>query len=467
MALHDRPDTSRSLMNSPEILFRFSVWIKRRTDPNAAYALNLCEWGETASLTELNEFRIRQLQELVGWCQEHIPYYRKLFRERGIAPCNIQSLDDLRRFPVLTKDAIRDQGESMIAENLRPKDYQIHKSGGSTGEPIASYKDHRTRAVETYLSFRGDTWMGWRPWMHKVKLWGGSLGRPGSKGLYDRLRSIMLSQIPLPAFSISAKTAPDYVRTIQKAGPCVMIGYSSALYLLAQEVAKLGDVDLPLHAVFPTAAEMPAAWASYVSEVFKCPVRRYYGCAEINSLGFQVQDEGPYIVPDEHVILETVQPGTPEAEVVPPGSLLITALFNRARPLIRYANGDLGEVTSPGVLHPTRSCIRELSGRSADMFVLRDGTRLSANFGAKIISTLKPPVKRFQFIQHDFERVEFRYEPLHRDLTQEELEQIGDILRRHMSQDLELTINKTTDFVVSSSNKHRTMICQLPAGRVS
>ncbi len=446
-------------MNTPETLFRFSVWIKRQTDPNAAYALKLSEWGETASLAELTEFRIRRLQELVRSCQEHIPYYRKLFRERGITPETIQSLDDLRRFPVLTKDAIREHGEAMIAQNLRPRDYQIHKSGGSTGEPIASYKDHRTRAVETHLSFRGSAWMGWRPWMRVIKLWGGSLGRPGSRGLYDRLRSFFLSQIPLPAFSINAQTAPGYARAIQRAGPCVMVGYSSALYLLAQEVAKLGDFDWPLHAIFPTAAEMPAEWASYVSQVFKCPVRRYYGCAEINSLGFQTRDEGPYIVPDEHVVLETVQAGSPEAEVVPAGSLLITALFNQARPLIRYANGDLGEVTPPGTLHPTRSCIRELSGRSADMFILRDGTRLSANFGAKIISALKPPVKRFQFIQRNYDLVEFRYEPLDRDLTGEELKEISNILRLHMSPNLEMVVSKTADFVMSSSNKHRTMIC--------
>jgi len=448
-------------MNTPEFLFRFSVWIKRKTDANAAYALRLSEWGETASLNELTEFRIRKLQELIRSCHEHIPYYRDLLRHRGIKADAIQSLGDLRRFPVLTKDAIREHGEAMIAQNLRPGDYQIHKSGGSTGEPIASYKDHRTRAVETYLSFRGDNWMGWRPWMRKIKLWGGSLGRPGSKGIYDRLRSFALSQVPLPAFSISAKTVPDYVRTIQRSGPCVMIGYSSALYLLAQEVEKLGEFDWPLQAIFPTAAEMPTEWATYVSRIFKCPVRRYYGCAEINSLGFQTQDEGPYVVPDEHVVLETVQPGSPEAEVVPPGSLLITALFNRARPLIRYANGDMGDVTPPGVLHPTRSCIRELSGRGADMFILRDGTRLSANFGAKIISFLKPPVKRFQFIQHDFDQVELRYEPLAGDLTAQHIRDIENILRSHMGQSVVLQVVKTDDFILSKSRKHRTMICRV------
>lgn len=448
-------------MNTPEALYRFSVWFKRRTDSNAAYAQQLCEWGDTASLAELTEFRVRRLCELVKHCGEHIPYYRELLRKRGITPKQIQSLDDLRRFPVLTKDAIRDQGDSMIAQNLGPRDYQIHKSGGSTGEPIASYKDHRARAVETYLSFRGDIWMGWRPWMRKIKLWGGSLGRPGSKGLYDRLRSLVLSQIPLPAFEINARTAPQYVRRILEAGPSVMIGYSSALFLLAQEVAKLGEYEWPLYAIFPTAAEMPAEWARYVNQVFHCPVRRYYGCAEINSLGFQTTDEGPYIVPDEHVVLETVQPGTPEAEVVPPGSLLITALFNHARPLIRYANGDMGDVAPPGELHPTRSCIRELSGREADMFILRDGTRLSANFGAKIISFLKPPVKRFQFIQHDFDRVELRYEPLSGDLTVQHIRDIESILRDHMGSGVTLEVIKTEDFILSRSRKHRTMICRV------
>jgi phenylacetate-CoA ligase len=448
-------------MKPREAMFRFSVWVMRKTDPNVTQALDLLEWGETASLAEMTEYRLRELRSLLQHCQAQVPYYRELMRERGINPDKIQSLDDLRKFPVLTKDTIRRDGEAMIARELRPGDYEVRKTGGTTGEPIASYVDHRTRVMETYTAFRGDQWMGWRPWMRKIKLWGGSLGRPASRGLRSKMRSFVLGHVPLAAFSVNAKTAPDYARTIMQAGPSIMIGYSSALYLLAQEVAKLGEFQWPLHAIFPTAAEMPAEWARYVSMVFKCPVRRYFGCAEVNSLGFQTTDEGPYLIPDEHVVLETVRPGTPEAEVVPPGSLLITSLFNRARPLIRYANGDQADIAPPGELHPTRSCIRELGGRGADMFVLRDGTRLSANFGAKIISALKPPVKRFQFIQRDYEQVEFRYEPLDRDLTREELKEITDILRSHMSPVLEIAVSKTADFVVSSGNKHRTMICQV------
>jgi hypothetical protein len=96
------------------------------------------------------------------------------------------------------------------------------------------------------------------------------------------------------------------------------------------------------------------------------------------------------------------------------------------------------------------------------MFMLRDGTRLSANFGAKIISLLKPPVKRFQFIQHDYERLEFRYEPADRDLNDKELSDILDILKTHMSPALEVDVRKTDEFIASTSNKHRTMICRVP-----
>lgn len=430
-------------------------------DGNVARALDLLDWGESASLEEMTERRVVELRSLLTHCYAEVPYYRQLMRQRGIDPKSVQSLDDLRRFPVLTRDAIRRQGDTMIASNLQPKDYIIRKTGGSTGEPIASYVDHRTRVMETYASFRGDRWMGWRSWMKKIKLWGGSLQRPGSRGLRSRMRSLVLGHVALSAFSVNAGTAGDYARTILQTGPAVMIGYSSALYLLAQELAKLGETAWPVKAVFPTAAEMPADWARHVSRVFNCPVRRYYGGAEVNALGFQVEEEGPYLVPDEHVVIETVQPGTAEAETVPVGSLLVTSLFNRARPLIRYANGDLGDVAQPGELHPSRSCIRELSGRGADMFVLRDGTRLSANFGAKIISALKPPVKRFQFIQHEYDSVEFRYEALSKELNAGELKEIVDALRKHMGSKLDVDVKCTGDFVVSKGGKHRTMICRV------
>lgn len=444
-------------------MFRFSVWVMRKTRPEVAEALAILERGDAADLAGMTRMRVEALRDLLVHARDHVPYYREIMQARGIRPEEVRDLEVIRSFPVLTKDAIRTRGLEMIADNLRPGEYSIHKSGGTTGEPIASYIDRRAEAIMTHAAFRGDQWIGWRPWMRTIRLWGGSLARPGAKGLKSKLRSFVLGEVPLSAFTVNARTARDYAEAIQRAGPCAMIGYSSAIYLLAQEVSRLNYRSWPLKVIMPTAAEMPADWGRYISEVFQCPVRRYFGCAEINALGYQVTDDGPYVIPDEHVYLESVQPGTPEAEVVPVGSLLITSLYNRARPLIRYANGDLGDIAPPGTLHPTRSCIRELSGRSADMFVLRDGTRVSANFGAKIISALKPPVKRFQFIQEDYDRVEFRYEPLDRELTAGEIEEITRLLRSHMADDLRVSVVRTVDFVVSSSRKHRTMICRVPS----
>jgi len=83
-------------------------------------------------------------------------------------------------------------------------------------------------------------------------------------------------------------------------------GKASALTYLATLKRELDAGDLPLLAILPTAAEMSTGWVKETAAAFNCPVICYYGFAEVNSVGYQLEQGGPYIVPDEHVVVESV-----------------------------------------------------------------------------------------------------------------------------------------------------------------
>jgi phenylacetate-CoA ligase len=47
-----------------------------------------------------------------------VPYYRKVFRERGLSPSDIKSVDDLVKLPVLTKADIRNIFSDLVSRGF-------------------------------------------------------------------------------------------------------------------------------------------------------------------------------------------------------------------------------------------------------------------------------------------------------------------------------------------------------------
>jgi phenylacetate-CoA ligase len=270
-----------------------------------------------------------------------------------------------------------------------------------------------------------------------------------------------MGDVSLSAFDLSPDNARGYFETIKRAGPSVLIGYASAIMLLSNYAEELNIRELPLVAIFSTAEQMLESWADHISKVFSCPVKSYYGCTEINSVGFQVQQEGPYWIADEHVYVEKL--GDRDGQGIDePNDLLFTSLYNYTYPLIRYSVGDMGAVASPGELHPTRSCLRMLAGRREDTFTREDGTHVPARMGTKAITATGLPFKRFQFIQWDLNKVELRYELMGDIPSTEQINQLIAILRGYIGTNLQVDLKQTSDFILTPARKHRAMISRLP-----
>lgn len=439
-----------------------ALQVDRWTTPAVNRALKILARGETADATELQSMRDQAFVELVRHSYQYVPYYRRVMDEYSITPQSVTSLVDLPRFPVLTRELARKAGRELRAANIPDSACVMRRSGGTTGEPVAVYVDRLARALETYAARRGQQWMGWKPGMRIVQLFGGSLGLPSRVTLRTYWRDFAMGSFFLPAFELRRSNAGDYLAAISKIGPCVLNGYASALFNLAVYADELKWRSARVQFVFSTAETLPPDWAKLISQVFDCPVKSYYGCGEVNSLGFQMEADGPYWIPDEHVVVESVDPGS-ASEILVANTLLITNLYNKAQPLIRYINGDMGEVASPGVTRAARHCITTLMGRTSDRFFCEDGSRLSASIGPHLVFKLLLPVRRYQFIQWDINRVEFRYEPAGADLSPLMLGQILDILKNHLGPNLQMVFNRSSEFVLTKSGKHRIMVVQNPA----
>ena len=105
---------------------------------NAARYLDELRRTQWLPREELEELQMKRLRRLLHHAQAHVGYYRELFQTAGITPESIRTLDDLRRIPVLTKQALRENLYfDLLSDNHdKRKIYRVTTSG-STGEPLA------------------------------------------------------------------------------------------------------------------------------------------------------------------------------------------------------------------------------------------------------------------------------------------------------------------------------------------
>ncbi|NOR77123.1 MAG: phenylacetate--CoA ligase family protein, partial [Methanophagales archaeon] len=69
------------------------------------------------SREQLEEYQLQQLSKLLQHAYENVPYYRRVFDERGLKPKDIQDFKDLQMLPYLTKQIIQDNLEDLKARN--------------------------------------------------------------------------------------------------------------------------------------------------------------------------------------------------------------------------------------------------------------------------------------------------------------------------------------------------------------
>lgn len=438
-------------------LFDVARWIDGLLHSPVRQANALLRGSEEMSVEAYLNMRNRAFLNLVHYVYNEIPYYRRVLQEQRLQPQDFNSLSDIKYFPILTKDIIRNENKNLRPKNLKKGSYVIRRSGGTTGEPIASYINKFESALETYSYFRGLTWMGWNPNYKRIILSGGSLGIPKkSSSLKNYLKVQATGIVVLPAFELDNESVDLYIKTIQKSGISIITGYASVLKLLSDIIMEKGIEINNIACVFSTAELLPPNWAETIGKAFKCKVKCFYGCGEINSLGYQIEEGGPYIIPDEHVHIESNSLVDGQ-----PGDFLVTSLFNTAQPLIRYQNGDTGIIEfAKG--EEKRSQIVKLEGRSSDFFLRRDGSKLSSIFGTHSIFMSNISVKRYQYIQKNFEYIEFRYDPQNGlDISHSEKSLIRDMLSKNLSPNVKVEFINTKDFRLSKSGKHRIMICDL------
>ena len=435
-----------------KLLFDTALFFEKLMKGEVRNAHRLLDKADQADKNGIAVLKNEAFLCLVKQVFEHSHYYRDILLAHGYTADSFKDISDIKKFPLLTKDNIKTFREKILSVNIPAEDCITRNSGGTTGEPIKIEIDRQARINDLYFYYRGLNWMGYSPGQPMVKFFGGSLGGNNSPTLKNKIKKWVSNELFMPAFSLQKDNAVQYLDTIKAKGKTHLQGYVSSMYTLATYVKELNYKGLQIRGVFTTAEQLPLEQAAFISEVFGCDVKGFFGCAEVNCLGFQTKMGGTYIVPDEIVHMETIKHPVTGMD----NSFLITSLYNYRTPLIRYLNGDTG-ILWQGEKYTE---IAELSGRSADMFVRADGSFVSSILATQTmqISGLTEKIKRYQLIQETPADIAFHYEPFSTDLTETERTHLISVFQKRLGAEFHINLIRSDAFVKSSSGKHRLMV---------
>ncbi len=326
---------------------------------------------ETMDREQIEKLQLERLKTTVEHCM-HSAFYKQRFKEAGLEPGDIRSLDDIRKIPFTTKQDLRDTYPFGMASVPLSQCVRLHSSSGTTGNPTVILHtqkdlDEWANAVARCL------WMvGCRPDDVFQNTSGYGMFTGGLGFQYGAERLGMLT-VPAAAGNTrrQLKFFTDFGTTVVHAIP----SYATRIYEVMQQEGIDPRRDTKLRTLVIGAEPHSEEQRRRIQDMLGVKAYNSFGMSEMCGPGvaFECREQNGMHIWEDYYIVEIVDPKTlepvPDGEI---GELVLTTINREAMPLLRYRTRDLTRIIPgecPCGRHHKR--IDRMKGRSDDMIVLR------------------------------------------------------------------------------------------------
>lgn len=292
---------------------------------------------ERASIIELGKMQNKRLRWTIQHAFRNSPFYRKKFKENGIASDDIKRIEDLMKIPIATKDDFRTNAQEFLAV---PSEELIlsFATTGTTGAPCPTVftlqdLDYSTRAVFRGMNIRSNDVV--------AQLY----GYYAAVGHIRHIGAMRLGAKVLPMGASNTRYLPRaIVETMKQHQPTVLTGLSTDILRLADAAYEMKidtKTDFHINKIQGGAEMCTKSRKRKIEELWDAKFFDNYGFAEL-SIPFSDCPKGKTHAWMDLYAIETVNPKTNEViQPGEPGEICVTSLTREAMPLIRYCPGDI------------------------------------------------------------------------------------------------------------------------------
>lgn len=318
-----------------------------------------------------SSYQDEQLYKMISFCRKNVPYYQRLFAEYGIGEHDITNVAGLQKLPILDKNTLLKTPELFRAKGSKP--FILQNTSGSTGTPLTLAVDETTYKMAMALVIDHEEYHG-IPFGAKRATFAGRMIQRANNltppfWRFNRAENQRLYS----SYHLNENTFPAYREDLDVFAPAELIGYPSAIALLAEHYESTDSRPQFQPKAIITNSETLLAWQrERIESIFQCPVKDYYGTAEYVVFAGQ-DDSGLYQINPTLGVTEIVPTNPNQLQ----GDIVATTLTNRCMPLLRYRVGDTATLPqTSNLVRGTPTALATINGRIDDYIETPDGRKI-------------------------------------------------------------------------------------------
>jgi phenylacetate-CoA ligase len=379
-----------------------------------------------------------QKRNIVAFHLENNPFYQEL-----VGSINSKNWNDL---PILNKQNLQKPLLKRLSDGFLPKNVYVNKTSGSSGDPFIFAKDKYCHAITwSSIIYR----FGWYKInfnsSYQARFYGIPMDFIGNKK--ERFKDLLSKRFRFSIFDLSDTVLAKILKKFQNKKFDYINGYTSSIVLFAKFLQKknivLKEICPSLKVCMVTSEMLFEEDKRLLEKQFGIPIVNEYGASELDLIAFENPD-GEWQVNSETIFVEILDDNNQPVPYGKEGRIVITSLFNKAHPFIRYDIGDIGILDEKSTLK--KPILKKLIGRTNDVAILPSGKKspgLTFYYVTKSIIEDDGNVKEFIIRQTQIDTFEIEYVS-EIELNLAQIQKIEEAITLYLEPDLNFTFTRKT-----------------------
>lgn len=374
-----------------------------------------------------------------------------------------KSVSSWEYIPVMQKSHLQHPLQERLSNGYRESGVYVNKTSGSSGHPFIFAKDHFCHALTWAEILDRFGWYGLDfHSSYQARFYGIPLDFIGYQK--ERFKDRLSSRYRFPIFDLSEQKMEQFLNVFRRKKFDYINGYTSSIVLFAKFIQQknivLTQVCPSLKYCVVTSEMLYDSDKKLMQEAFGVPVVNEYGASELDLIAF-TNTEDEFVVNSETLFVEILDENDRAVPNGTSGRIVITGLYNKAHPMIRYDIGDTGILSPASTLK--KPLLQELIGRTNDVARLPSGKTvpgLTFYYVTKSVIEDDGNVKEFVIVQTALDRFKITYTS-ERELTVKEIETMKNALYTYLEKGLHLSFERVAVLDRSKRGKLKQFMSQI------
>jgi phenylacetate-CoA ligase len=414
-------------------------------------SINQMQWWPAE---KTRQYQLLKLREITKLAYENTKFYHDLFDSVGFDPEKLNSLDDLKKLPVIDKQIVIQNIKEMCTRPVTDKDIDFISTGGTSGMPLNFYINATRSSIEyAYLTTSWNR-IGYKTGIPLAVL-RSRIVQKDKKGLYHEYDPILRHHY-YSVFHLSDDNIARYLKHISTIGMCFLHVYPSSVQALAKFILRSGQqtpqniqgIIAESEIVYPEQQQM-------IEKVFGCRLFSCYGQSEKLVLACGCEQSGDYHVWPAYGYYELIDKNGNQVQTPGQiGEIVGTGFINTIMPFIRFRTGDLAAYVGDHCEKCRREhiIIRDIRGhRIQEMLVAADGFEISWT-SLNMHDDTFINVRQFQFMQETPGQAILRVVPAE-GFSKKDIAKIQNRLGEKLDNSISIKIVPVEEIALSSRGK--------------